>query len=48
MAKYEDKMLKYMPHSSLDTWTFNKSICKMRESLRVSEKAKEKTKKLRR
>ena len=48
MAKNEDKMLKYMPRSSLDTWTFNKSICKMRESFRVSDTAKEKIKKLRR
>ena len=41
MAKYEEKTLAYLPNSSLDTWTFNKSLCKMRESFRVSEKAKE-------
>ena len=47
MAKYEDKMLNYLERSSLDNWTFNKALCKMRESFRVSEKAKEKIKNMR-
>ena len=48
MAKYEDKVLKYLERSSLDDWTFNKALCKMRESFRVSDKVKEKTRLLRR
>ena len=48
MAKYEDKMFKYLENSSLDNWTFNKALCKMRESFRVSETAKVKIKSLRR
>ena len=48
MAKYEDKTLEYLEHSSLDDWTYNKALCKMRESFRVSEKVKEKTRELRR
>ena len=48
MAKYEDKMFDYLDRSSLDNWTFNKALCKMRESFRVSEKAKEKIKNMRR
>ena len=46
MAKYEDKMFEYMARSSLDNWTFNKAICKMIESFRVSDEAKEKIKKI--
>ena len=42
MAKYEDKTLEYLERSSLDDWTYNKALCKMRESFRVSEKVKEK------
>ena len=48
MAKYEDKTLAYLERSSLDDWTYNKALCKMRESFRVSEKTKEKTRELRR
>ena len=48
MAKYEDKMLKYLEVSSLDDWTYNKALCKMRESFRVSDRVKEITKTLRR
>ena len=40
MAKYEDKMFDYLENSSLDDWTYNKAISKMKESFRVSEKAK--------
>ena len=42
MAKYEDKMFIYLEKSSLDDWTYNKALTKMKESFRVSEKAKEK------
>ena len=42
MVKYEDKMFKYLNNSSLDEWTYNKAINKMRESYRVSSSAKEK------
>ena len=48
MAKYEDKTLEYLKNSSLDNWTFNKALCKMRESFRVSDKAKEQIKTMRR
>lgn len=48
MAKYEDKTLEYLKNSSLDNWTFNKALCKMRESFRVSDNAKEKIKYIRR
>lgn len=44
MAKYEDKMFEYLKKSSLDVWTYNKAICKMKESLRVSDNSKEKLK----
>ena len=44
MAKYEDKAFAYLSNCSLDDWTYNKSITKMLESFRVSEKAKEKLK----
>ena len=48
MAKYEDKMLKYLEVSSLDDWTYNKALCKIRESFRVSDRVKEITKTIRR
>ena len=48
MAKYPEKMYEYLPHSSLDDWTYNKAICKMRESFRVKEEDKEKLKNMRR
>ena len=47
MAKYEDKMFVYLNNSSLDKWTYNKALCKMRESFRVSEKAKQQLKTMR-
>ena len=47
MAKYEDKMFVYLNNSSLDKWTYNKALCKMRESFRVSEKAKQQLKNMR-
>ena len=42
MAKYEDKVFKYLENSSLDDWTYNKALSKMKESFRVSENAKKK------
>ena len=48
MAKYPEKMYESLPHSSLDDWTYNKAICKMRESFRVKEEDKEKLKNMRR
>lgn len=44
MAKYPDKMYEYLKKSSLDDWTFNKSISKMLESFRVAKEDKEKLK----
>ena len=48
MAKYEDKTFEYLKKSSLDDWTFNKALSKMKESFRVSDKAKERLSKMRR
>ena len=48
MFKYEDKMFAYLEHCSLDDWTYNKALSKMKESFRVSDKAKEKISKMRR
>ena len=41
-------MYAYLPKSSLDDWTFNKSICKMRESFRVKDEDKQKLVNMRR
>ena len=35
-------------NNTLDDWTYNKAICKMRESFRVKEEDKEKLKNMRR
>ena len=48
MGKYEEKILSYLEKSSLDDWTYNKALSKMKESFRVSEKAKEKISKMKR
>ena len=48
MAKYKDKMYKYLLNSSLDNWTYNKAISKMHDSFRVSLEDKEKLKQFRR
>ena len=48
MAKYPEKMFAYLPKSSLDDWTFNKAICKMRESFRVKDEDKQKLLNMRR
>ena len=42
MAKYEDKVFKYLENSTLDGWTYNKALSKMKESFTVSENAKKK------
>lgn len=47
MAKYEEKMFEYLKNSSLDVWTYNKALSKMKESFRVSSNAKEKLKSMR-
>ncbi len=44
--KYPNKTEKYLKQSNLDIWTFNKSIQKICESLKVDKKTKEKLKKL--
>ena len=48
MFKYEDKMFAYLEHCSLDDWTYNKALSKMKESFRVSDKAKERLGSMRR
>ena len=48
MAKYEDKMFVYLNNSSLDKWTYNTALSKMKESFRVSDYAKERLKYMRR
>jgi 3-methyladenine DNA glycosylase AlkD len=32
MTKYEDKVFNYLENSSLDDWTYNKALSKMKES----------------
>ncbi len=45
-VKYPDKTEKYLKQSKLDSWTFNKSIQKICESLKVDKQTKERLKKL--
>jgi possible DNA alkylation repair enzyme len=40
--KFRDKTYKFLEKTSLDDWTVNKSIQKVRESLRVTKEEKEK------
>lgn len=47
-VRYPDKTEKYLKKSKLDDWTFNKSIQKICESLKVPKEAKEKLKKKKR
>lgn len=47
-VKYPQKTEKYLKNSKLDDWTFNKSIQKICESLKVDKKTKESLKKLKR
>ena len=48
MGKYPDKCMAYLksPHCHLDTVTYNKSLQKIRESLRVSQNIKLKTRQM--
>lgn len=39
--KYPKETLKYLKHNNLDPWTYNKSISKICESLRVSKEDKQ-------
>ena len=47
-VKFQDKTMKYLKKNDLDDWTYNKSLQKICESLRVDEKTKEKIKKMKR
>lgn len=48
-VKFEDKTMKYLlKNNNLDDWTYNKSLQKICESLRVDKKTKEKIKRLKR
>lgn len=47
-VKYPQKTEKYLKNSKLDDWTFNKSIQKICESLRVDKETKNNLKKLKR
>lgn len=40
-VKFEDKSFKYLSDNNLDDWTYNKSLQKIAESLRVSKKTKQ-------
>ena len=46
--KYPQKTEKYLKKSKLDTWTYNKSIQKICESLKIDKETKEKLKQLKR
>ena len=46
--KYPDKTEKYLKKSKLDNWTYNKSIQKICESLKVDKQTKERLKMLKR
>ena len=46
--KFPGECFRYLKNSRLDDWTYNKSIQKIRESLRVSKKDKEMLKKMKR
>lgn len=45
-VKYPEKTFKYLQESSLDKWTYNKGIQKIRESLRIDKSTKELLKKM--
>lgn len=44
--KFQDTTMKYLKNNNLDNWTYNKSLQKIVESLRVDTKIKEKIKKM--
>ena len=39
--KFPDKTMKYLKQSKLDNWTYNKSLQKIIESLRVDKETKD-------
>lgn len=39
--KFPDKTMKYLQQSRLDNWTYNKSLQKIIESLRVDKETKD-------
>ena len=41
-VKYKNETYKFLEKTKLDVWTVNKSIQKIRESLRVTKEEKEK------
>ncbi|MBO7611262.1 MAG: DNA alkylation repair protein [Elusimicrobia bacterium] len=47
-VKFPDKTMKYLKKNNLDDWTYNKSLQKICESLRVDKSTKEKIKKMKR
>ena len=47
-VKFQDKTMKYLKKNNLDDWTYNKSLQKICESLRVDKQTKEKIKKMKR
>ena len=47
-VKFPDKTMKYLKQNNLDDWTYNKSLQKICESLRVSKEMKEKIKRMKR
>ena len=47
-VKFQDKTMKYLKKNNLDDWTYNKSLQKICESLRVSKEMKEKIKRMKR
>ena len=44
--KFKDKTFKYLKQNNLDTWTYNKALQKIIESLRVNKETKEIIKKM--
>ena len=47
--KYYDKLIKYLKgNNKLDTFTYNKTLQKLRESYRISSEQKEELKKMKR
>lgn len=47
-VKFPQKTMTYLEHSQLDNWTFNKSLQKIIESLRVDKESKDKIRALKR
>ena len=47
-VKFQDKTMRYLKKNNLDDWTYNKSLQKICESLRVSDKTKKEIRKMKR